>query len=103
MLTLKDITPQTFCELVKIIGLPTSFYHVFPLQQNSSSELIREGKISGGVHSVDKFRSIALENLKKQGGHVVVNFTWQNCIQVLILDILVYWVDTMLKKTDFCY
>ena len=71
---IEGITLQTFCELIKIIGLPTSFYHVFPLQQNSSNESIREGKISAEVHTVDEFRSIALENLKKQGGHVVVNF-----------------------------
>ena len=57
---IEGITLQTFCELIKIIGLPTSFYHVFPVQQNSSNESIREGKISAEVHTVDEFRSITL-------------------------------------------
>ena len=65
----EGITLQTFFELIKIIGLQASFYHVFRSPQETSTN-----KNYLAISSVDEFRSIALEYLEKPQGHVVVNY-----------------------------
>lgn len=61
----EGITLETFAKLIKSIGLRGSFYHA---SQDSSR------KTCPGISSVDKFRSILLENLEKTGAHVVMNY-----------------------------
>lgn len=66
----EGMTLQTFSGLMKIIGFQADFYHVFHPSQNINIT----DKNYPGISTVDEFRSIALENLRKPGGHVVVNY-----------------------------
>lgn len=70
----EGITLQTFASLINIIGLQATYFHVFPPSQNTSKLLNPTDKNSSGISSADEFRSIALENLQKLGGQVVVNY-----------------------------
>jgi len=69
--TVHGITLETFSELVKMIGLRVNYYHVFQTPQNTNN---LGDKNPLGISSVEEFRSIALESLRKPGGHVVVNY-----------------------------
>ena len=68
---LKDgITLDTFAKLISSIGLRGRFYYAYDLTCNQQSTMSR----CPGIYSVDKFRSLVVENLKKPGTHVVVNY-----------------------------
>ena len=70
----EGITLGTFASLINIVGFQATYFHIFHPSQNTSELLTLTDKNSSGIFSVDEFRSIALENLRKPGGHVVVNY-----------------------------
>lgn len=68
---LKDgITLAMFAKLFSSIGLRGRFYYAYDSTCNQYSTMTQ----CPGTFSVDEFRSLVLENLKKPGTHVVVNY-----------------------------
>lgn len=71
----EGLTLQTFASLINVFELQSKYFHVFQPSQDTGV-----GKFNcPGISSVEEFRSVALENLKKPTGHVVVNYLLAEC------------------------
>lgn len=94
----EGITLDTFAKLIKSIGLRGSFYFAFDSTSNQDSTMRK----CPGIFSVDEFRSITLENLKKPGTHVVVNYLFSTLFTGVNMGHFSPKVGTILERTSSC-